>query len=191
MTGLILTNASAIDRSKTDFYPTPNEVTQALLNFLNIEEGATIWEPACGDGKMAKVLLSNGKYNIVASDLYDMGYGTAGIDFLSATKPKGLDWIITNPPFAISEDFIRKCFDHNCNFAMLLKSQYWHSKKRFDLFEMRKPKYVLPLTWRPDFLSGAKGGAPTMEVLWTVWGTDNAQTTQYVPLLKPKSINSI
>lgn len=31
-----------------------------------------------------------------------------------------------------------------------------------------EPSYVLPLTWRPDFLYGAKSGRPTMELLWTV-----------------------
>ena len=45
----------------------------------------------------------------------------------------------------------------------------------------------VPLSWRPDFLFGSKSGAPTMEVLWTVWKApyDNA-TTLYEPLLKPR-----
>lgn len=42
-----------------------------------------------------------------------------------------------------------------------------------------------PLTWRPDFHFGAKGGSPTMECAWTVWDRVPSNVTQYVPLLKP------
>jgi hypothetical protein len=51
---------------------------------------------------------------------------------------------------------------------MLLKSQYWHAAKRHQLFNTHTPAYILPLTWRPDFMFGERGGAPTMDVLWTV-----------------------
>ena len=51
-----LANAGAIDRSETDFYPTPAEVTEALMLFLRLPEGTTIWEPAAGEGHMARVM---------------------------------------------------------------------------------------------------------------------------------------
>ena len=41
MEGSILTNASAVDRDSTDFYPTPPEVTVALVKYLNIQ-GKTV-----------------------------------------------------------------------------------------------------------------------------------------------------
>ena len=43
---------TAYFRNKSDYYPTPPEVTQALLNFLNLRPGTKVWEPACGDGHM-------------------------------------------------------------------------------------------------------------------------------------------
>lgn len=55
---------------------------------------------------------------------------------------------------------------------------------RWNLFMQHPPAYVLPLTWRPDFLNGTKGGSPTMECLWTVWISGNT-SAQYIPLLKP------
>jgi len=75
MEGNVLANKSAIDRSKTDFYPTPKEVTVALLKFLDIPKGSKIYEPACGDGRMADVMKDMG-YDVIASDLNDMGYVT-------------------------------------------------------------------------------------------------------------------
>ena len=54
MKGTVLANSSAIDRSKTDFYPTPENVTVAILNYLNLQRGTGIWEPACGEGHMSE-----------------------------------------------------------------------------------------------------------------------------------------
>ena len=167
-------------RPATDFYPTPHEVTQALLNFLEIEKDAKIWEPACGDGHMVKSIQANG-YTVVSGDI------RTGQDFLQQDH-NGCDWIITNPPFCIAESFIRHAASMPLDgFALLLKSQYWHSANRLKLFNEIKPAFVMPLTWRPDFLFGSKSGSPTMEVLWTVW-TPEYGRTKYVPLGRPERI---
>lgn len=182
MHGSILANADAIDRSKTDFYPTPKNVTVALLDRLKIPKQYKIWECACGQGHMSKVISSYG-YDVFSSDLYNTEYGENGIDFLLNDK-KDTDMIITNPPFKLAEEFIRHSIDLQKPFAMLLKSQYWHSAKRRSLFEQFK--HVFPLTWRPDFLFGQKSGSPTMECIWTVWDKKSADFTIYEPLKKPE-----
>jgi hypothetical protein len=176
-----LANAGAKDRPATDFYPTPAPVTHALLNWLKLSPFSTIWECAAGEGHMANVMCERG-YNVECSDLYK-----TGVDFRSAGL-LDVDWIITNPPFNVSEEFITHAYDlRPAGFAFLLKSQYWHATRRNLLFKKIRPYAVLPLSWRPDFLFGSKSGAPTMEVLWTVWKApyDNA-TTLYEPLLKPR-----
>ena len=183
MEGEILANKSAIDRSKTEFYPTPREVTMALLNYLNIPKGSAIWEPACGEGHMAEAMRESG-YNVIATELYDRGYGLTGINYLNYPF-LNCDWIITNPPFNRSIEFIEQSIKHGKPFALLLKSQYWHSRSRLNIFNQFKPQAVLPLTWRPDFLFGQKSGSPTMEVLWTVWGAGPAEHTEYCLLEKP------
>jgi len=172
----ILANASAKDRPDTDFYQTPLEVTQALINFLKLDKGTYIWEPACGKGMMSNVLRNNG-YIVTESDI------ETGTDFLLQNSTN-CSWIITNPPFSLAEEFIRRSYTLNVNFAFLLKSQYWHAVKRNKLFFDIKPSFVLPLSWRPDFLFGAKSGAPTMEVLWTVWIKGQINTI-YEPLIRP------
>lgn len=55
-----------------DFYPTPPEAVRALLSVETFE--GSIWEPACGDGAISKVLLDAG-HEVVSSDLIDRGYG--------------------------------------------------------------------------------------------------------------------
>jgi hypothetical protein len=169
------------DRRQLDFYPTPTDVTIALLNFLDLDP-CIIWECACGNGVMANVLKKFG-HTVIETDI------STGCDFL-LTKRKA-DAIITNPPFKLSHLFIEKAVKDARIVCMLLKSQYWHASKRCDLFNKHIPAYVLPLTWRPDFLEherlNKKKAAPTMEVAWTVWKRGST-ITQYIPLKRPTVI---
>lgn len=180
---------SEYGRVESDFYPTPPEVTQALINFLQIPKYSVIWEPACGEGHMAETFISNG-YNVIATDLHDRGYGIGGIDFLSIPIQQKYDWIITNPPFSLSANFIEQCINIGVPFALLLKTQYWNAKKRYNLFMEHKPSYILPLTWRPDFLFKKRGkGSPLMDCMWCVWNGYSANSI-YIPLLKPQDMEN-
>ena len=170
---------TAYRRNESDFYPTPSEVTIALLDFLQIPKYQTIWEPACGQNHMVNVMRADG-YNVVATDI------ASGTDFLSADMPGQVDWVITNPPFSISDLFIRRCVEHNKPFALLLKSQYWHARKRLQLFRDHPPAYILPLSWRPDFLFKERGsGSPLMDVIWCVWYPGYNGYPAYMVLDKP------
>lgn len=192
MRGNILANRSAKDRNKTDFYPTPPDVTTALLKFLeeysHLQPWMTILEPACGTGKMVEAMNARG-YSVDYFDLYLTGFrgGFDSRDFLQLTDT-GCDWIITNPPFLAAEAFIRHALDLKKPCAFLLKSQFWHAKKRLQLFRDSPPSYVLPLTWRPDFLNGSKSGSPTMEVAWSVWLPYQQGYTLYHPLERPQEV---
>ena len=167
-------------RRALDFYPTPPEVTRALLDYLKLP-ACLILEPACGDGAMSEVIKAYG-HDVISADIRESGYGNGGIDFLETNGD--YDAIITNPPFNLSEKFIRHAIPQARVVAMLLKSQYWHAQKRAALFNEFRPSHVLPLTWRPDFMGGERGGAPTMEVHWTIW-TEDSTTTTYELLSKP------
>lgn len=176
-------------RRELDFYPTPPDATHALLKFLTEQEildaDSLVWECACGSGEMSKVIQQYAN-DVRSSDVRNSGFGEGEVDFLQTNWD--CDAVITNPPFALSEQFIRHALRQAPVVAMLLKSQYWHAQKRISLFKESQPAYVLPLTWRPDFLfdqreNGAKG-APTMEVVWTVWVNGDSDT-KYRILEKP------
>lgn len=186
MTVTLANSGKKENRRELDFYPTPPDVTHALIDFLQLPSG-TIWEPACGDGSMAVALRQRG-HTVIATDLRETGYGEGGVDFLTADR-RACDAIVTNPPFFISEEFIRRSLGFAPIVAMVLKSQYWHAKKRQDLFAEHPPAWVLPLTWRPDFLFdqreiGDRKGAPTMECIWTVWIAGETDA-KYRPLSRP------
>lgn len=180
-------------RRELDFYPTPTNVTHALMQFLHSEcqwhfdHPLKIHEPACGNGAMSEVIKQYG-HDVYSSDIQTT-YGHTE-NFLSQMNWNKFDAIITNPPFDLSAAFIGVAVRRSKIVCMLLKSQYWHAAKRLELFNNRPPQYVLPLTWRPDFLehtrlSGDKKGAPTMEVAWSVWIKGIHKETRYIPLEKP------
>lgn len=165
-------------RHKSDFYPTPWEATAALLDYLHwmqIPQGCTVWEPACGNGDMSKVIRDYG-YSVIETDIQ------TGVDFLSC-EPRKCDWIITNPPFSLAEQFIRRAYSLGIPFAFLLKSQYWNAQKRESLFRDCQPSHILPCAWRVDFTGG---GNPLMDVMWVIWRRDQSGTTFFRPLSKPK-----
>ena len=92
---------TAYKRAASDFYPTPPDVTIALMEFLELDPGTRIWEPACGEGHMVRAMEAMG-YQVIGTDIQQ------GNDFL-IVPPVDCEWIITNPPFSQSEAFIEKC----------------------------------------------------------------------------------
>lgn len=111
-----MTTSLPIDRSRRpgqsafrapfDFYATPPEATRALLSVEPFD--GSIWEPACGDGAIARVLDKAG-HPVVATDLIDRGFGHGGVDFLCETRPRAKH-IVTNPPYGggLADAFIGK-----------------------------------------------------------------------------------
>ena len=85
-------------RVERDFYPTPPWVIEVLAEHIDLK-GKSVWECACGDGRMAIVLEDAGAA-VYASDIEDRGYG-AVFDFISTlpNPPRLFDGAVTNPPF--------------------------------------------------------------------------------------------
>lgn len=95
-----------------DFIPTPPWATRAFLAVSQIRyeiEGAEVLECACGMGHISEVLKEAGAV-VTSTDLVDRGYpDTVEGDFLKNDWPDGsFDWVITNPPYALSDDFVRE-----------------------------------------------------------------------------------
>lgn len=126
------------ERRERDFYPTPPDCTEALLDYLSVRPKplGKAWECAAGDGHISRVLRRYG-YEVVESDIQ------TGTDFLTADLPQGAEWIITNPPFNLAEAFIKHALSFEIPCAFLLKSQFWHSKKRYPLFCSAPPIFGL------------------------------------------------
>ncbi len=144
-----------------DYFPTPPFASRALCEFL-VEQGEPLdqlecWEPACGEMHMVRPLREYFR-SVRASDVH--GYVANGHDILDftltgATEPPA-DWIISNPPFNLAEDFIRVAL--SCarrGVAMLLRGAFLESEGRFErLFSKAAPAFVLQFVERVAMLEG-------------------------------------
>lgn len=122
---------SSEGRPDHDYYPTPPEATEALLRVESFT--GSIWEPACGDGAICKVLEAHG-HRVLATDLVDRGWGEAPHDFL--TSPYRADHIVTNPPFTLAETFVKLALARTTGkVAILGKLAFLEGAKRKVMFE--------------------------------------------------------
>ncbi|MTJ82833.1 MAG: hypothetical protein F8N37_17740 [Telmatospirillum sp.] len=119
-------------RPDDDFYPTPRSAIEALLRVERFD--GVIWEPACGDGAISRVLEETG-HQVLSTDLIDRGYGRGGIDFLLDYTTRA-DSVVTNPPFRLAADFARHALTRTTGkVALLCKLNFLEGIKRKPLFE--------------------------------------------------------
>ena len=171
------------DLDGPDFFPTPAWATHALVENERFE--GTIWECACGDGAMARVLEEAG-YKVRATDLYGRGYGEDGVDFLKSTRK--VDNIVTNPPYNVAEAFVAqglKLARHK--FALLLRLAFLEGANRANtIFLKHPPSRVWIFSERITFyMKGAeRAGSGTTAYAWFVWDR-NAKGPTELKWFKP------
>jgi hypothetical protein len=143
------------NRVKDDFYATPSSATIALIEREKFV--GTIWEPACGDGAISKLLLKEG-YRVYSTDLIDRGYGDDHFDFLNKYD-ENFDNIITNPPFKISTKFtLHAIRSAKKKVAIFQKLTFLEGKERRDkLFSLNMLERVYVFSARQGF-GNHKGG---------------------------------
>ena len=72
-------NYAKEERQKEDYYATDPKAVEKLLEVETFNKN--IWENACGEGNISKVLKQN-NYNVYSTDLIDRGYQDKLVDFL-------------------------------------------------------------------------------------------------------------
>lgn len=162
-----------------ELYPTPAPLTKALTRHHTLPR--YIWEPAAGMGHMAAVLEKAG-HDVYCSDLVDYGPPIKGspmidapVDFLNVTKAPfiGRDWaIVTNPPFAISGDFVRKGLELCDEVVILNRLAFLEGKARADILDQHLER-VLVFFRRPPMMhrySQNEAGA------WVPWDGKQADS---------------
>jgi hypothetical protein len=171
------------DLDGPDFFPTPAWATHALVE--NERFDGAIWECACGDGAMARVLEEAG-YKVRATDLYARGHGETGVDFLSATTP--IDNIVTNPPYNVAEAFVAQGLKlARRKFALLLRLAFLEGANRANtIFLKSPPSRVWIFAERITFyMKGAeRSGSGTTAYAWFVWDKTHTGPTE-LHWLKP------
>lgn len=154
---------SGFAREDDDFYPTPDWVTECLLDHVMLR--GPVWEPCCGSGAMARVVAARG-YDVVATDIADRGFGEAGIDFHAQRAfPSRCRAMLTNPPYGdgsakrtvpAASRFLRRFVRHaldltvraNGQLGLLVRFQWIAGKQAAELISSGPLDTVLVITRR-------------------------------------------
>lgn len=172
-TTLGASNHSSTERQPDDYYATDPKAVELLLEKENFSNN--IWECACGEGHISKVLLTRG-YNVRSTDLIYRGFGEENpLDFLK-TENTDLELnIITNPPYKFAQQFVEKAITSIADgfkVAMFLKLQFLEGKSRKQMFKKYPPKIIYVSSSRLKCAINGnfeKLGSSAVAYAWYVW----------------------
>jgi hypothetical protein len=176
---------NAWGRADFEFYPTPPEATRALLSVETFK--GNIWEPACGQGHISKVLETAG-YDVVSTDLVDHGYAAArtGLDFTECVFPRAKH-IVTNPPYGygLADAFVSKALAMAAitggTVAMLLNIVSLCHRSRHEFWTTHKPARVYALDDCVCFPNGRPEQATrhthNHRYVWVLWEPGSSPST--------------
>jgi hypothetical protein len=174
-------------KDSADDFPTPPWATRALVEHVLDDTSAlrsmSCLEPACGAGHMAKVLK---EYfgEVQAFDAYHYGYGPLR-DFLTYPyEANSVDWVVTNAPFRLAEEFVVRALPvARRGAAILARTVFLESIGRYEaIFQHHPPSKFAPFVERVPILRGrldAKGSTAT-SYAWFVWERNAALSTRVV-----------
>lgn len=172
-------------RHKNDYYVTPVDSIHDFLNAFEIDEPSVfdlsdskvILDPCAGgdsvnDMSYPKALEERGipSDNIVTVDIRDDSPAETIADYLGLELTVKPDVVITNPPFILAREFIEKALDDVAEggyVIMLLRLNFFGSKKRRDLWRNQMPKYSYVHSRRMSFTDDGK--TDTIEYQHLVW----------------------
>lgn len=163
-----------------DDFPTPPWATRALLEHI-IAPGEDLssqscLEPACGAGHMAKVLQEY--FGEVRSyDAYDYGYAPTRDYLTYPYETNAVDWVITNPPFRLAEEFVlRSLRVARRGVAILARTVFLESVGRFErIFKETPPAVFAQFVERVPMVRGRLDQKATTATgyAWLLWETGN------------------
>ena len=136
-----------IQNPKFDELYTPKYAIEPLIKYLP-KTRVTIWECTdYGESNITKVLREHG-YNVITTHKNNF-------NFLTDTPNFYFDIIVTNPPYSLKDEFLKKCYDYGKPFALLLPITALEGITRGRMFRERGVE-LLVFDKRCDFLDNKK-----------------------------------
>lgn len=115
-----------MQQEKNDELYTPREAIEPILKYLDKDK--TYWECTdFGDSNITKILRENG-FKVIATKKEEL-------DFLKDDPTFDFDVIITNPPYSIKDEFIKRCYELDKPFLLLLPLTALEGKQRNRLYK--------------------------------------------------------
>lgn len=162
-------------KDSTDNFPTPPWATRALIEHvigIDAVRGLSCLEPACGQGHMARPLREYFA-SVDASDAYHYGFGPIRDFLVYPFEAQSHDWVITNPPFRLAEEFVDRALTvARVGVAMLARTVFLESVGRYEaLFQPRPPSKFAQFAERVPMVKGRldKSASTATGYAWFVW----------------------
>jgi hypothetical protein len=173
-----------------DDFPTPPWATRALIEHVigvaNVAD-QSVWEPACNRGHMAKPLKEYFR-RVHTSDIHDYSADATDfcqdrvVDFLwpGSESPviakHGIDWLITNPPFRLAEQFLTRAVDlkPRRGIAFIVRTSFLEGVGRYQkIFSVTPPAIVAQFSERVPMVKGRmeQDAVTATSYCWLVWLT--------------------
>lgn len=173
-------------QSKLDDFPTPPWGTRAFIRTMRrrgIMIGGRCWDPGANRGFMVRP-LQEAFETVRASDVFDYGFGYGVEDFLLEKTRHQCDWLVTNPPFVIAEDFWVKAMSvATIGVAFLTRPGFLEGTGRYErIYSRRRPNLILQYAERLPMVKGRceKMAGTATQYLWSIWfQNDVAMSTEF------------
>lgn len=173
-------------RNKDDYYVTPKWLVEAFLaeftkdhpNFIP----TFIIDPCAGGDSVngmpyAEVLQATYRQaRIVTYDIRPDSKAIFKVDYLKDKCQFAPDMVMSNPPFLLAEEFIKKGLADltgNGILVFLLRINFFGSQKRLQFFQDYMPNYCYVSSKRPSFRKGPTDSTEYAHFVWAKSASKN------------------
>lgn len=150
-----------IMQSNTDEWYTPPECVEIIVPFLKQNGYKNILCPFDTEkSAFVSVLISEG-FNVTKSHIAE------GTDFFNIKNLNKFDAVVSNPPFSKRQDILKRLFESDVPFAMILNfNGLFDSKTRWKMFKENNFELIVPCG-RMHFFNGVcKGNSPNFQSVY-------------------------
>lgn len=131
-------------------------------------------EPAANRGFLVRG-LKDYFAAVISRDVHDYGFGCEIQDFLfPGAESEPVNWVITNPPFRLAQQFAARAAEIAPNYALLVRSAFLEGQARYEqLFSRHRPDLILQFTERLPMNRGVchAGMTTATAYCWLVWSS--------------------
>lgn len=172
--------SNARDTHIADYYVTPIQPIKDFLGYMIAKNAHDkILDPCAGgdinhDMSYPKALKELGMYNIDTIDIREDSLAETKGDYLQIDCKDKYNIIITNPPFNIALEIIKKALDDVKDkgwVIMLLRLNFFEGKSRKEFWDKYMPQYAFVHSKRMSFTD--EGGTDSVAYMHCCWQKGN------------------
>jgi hypothetical protein len=156
---------------RSDEFQTPKEAILPLLPYL--KKQWVIWECAWGKGSLARH-LENAGFKVIGDHR----------DFINGLDNSGYDIIVTNPPYSLKEEFLKRCYELGKPFALLMPLTALEGKRRGELYRKYGIQLIIPNKRINFIILSGKGSGSWFQVAWFCWKLNLPKDLNFVDVRK-------